>query len=457
MYKHNSFMAIIKIPACMMVLLLCACSSFQPPQSINTSAIGQNTAVFRGKILAPHEDGKSSYALARAFQARHKHRLAIEAFKDVISGDPGNAAAYNGLGVSLDAVGDFDQAVKAYAAALSIDPDLAYVLNNLGYSYLLQGRMNLAIESFKKAIQLDDNSPRYQNNLGLAYARSGKHDDALQTFKSVGDDASAHLKMGRFFYRNGYYEEAEVHLSWASVLKPADPDIRKASQANACLAQIHASDQIQAAREKALPLQIEETPLFDHDTGGFYTIPAGAIHPHKTVEIKRIDISPNNYLAANEIAPLMARPDLLATPDVEAKPTAPLNTVGMVIFEKTNEKEVLNRLNMESADIKNKPRTRVKIEVANGNGIRHMARDVGNFLKDRKVTLMYLSNANSFDHDETIIYYVDGYLHEAYCISQRLPEQQRFEQVSEIRAGQAEISVVLGRDLVAHLDLFRKE
>ena len=423
MYKQNSTMAIIGIPACMMVLLLCACSSFQNPQSIGATAIEQDTIVFRQKILAPHKGAQSSYALARAFQARHKHRLAIEAFKDVIKVDPGNAAAYNGLGVSLDAVGDFDQAVKAYVAALSIDPSLDYVLNNLG----------------------------------IAYARSGKHDDALRTFRSVGDDAGAHLKMGRFFYRNGDYEEAEIHLSWASVLKPADPDIRKASQANTRLAQIHKSDQIQAEREKALRPQIEETPLFDHDTGGFFTIPAGAIHPHETVEIKRIDISPSNYLAANEIDPLMARPDLLATPDVEAKPAAPLNTVGMVIFEKTNQKKILDRLNMESADIKNKPRTRVKIEVANGNGVRHMARDVGNFLKDRKVTLMYLSNANGFDHDETIIYYVDGYLHEAYCISQRLPEQQRFEQVPEIRAGHAEISVVLGKDLVAYLDLFRKE
>lgn len=457
MQNQNSTMVITAISACMLAFLFSSCSSFQPPKSISASAIDQDATVFRGTIRKPRENMKSSYALARAFQVRHKHRLAIQAFKDVISSDPGNAAAYNGLGVSLDAMGDFDQAVKAYAAALAIDPDLDHVLNNLGYSYLLQGRMDLAIAALKKAAELDGSDSRYHNNLGLAYARSGKYDHALRTFRAVDDDAGAHLKMGRFFYRNGDYQEAQVHLSWAAVLKPADPDIRRASQANTRLAQIHASDQIQGPREKTFSSQVEALPLFDHGDGGFYTIPAGAIRSHETVEIKRMDIPANNYLAATEIAPPMGQPDPLPTPAFKATPAAPQNTVGVAIFAKSDEEDVQNRLNLEHTDLKNKPRTRVKIEVANGNGVRHMARDVGTFLKNRKVTLMYLSNANSFDHSETIVYYVDGYLHEAYCISQRLPEQQRFEKVPEIRAGQAEISVLLGRDLVAHLDLFRKE
>jgi len=59
------------------------------------------------------------------------------------------------LGVSYDAVGDYDRAVDYYRAALKIDEKLDYVLNNLGYSYLLQGKFDLAIENFKRALDLN--------------------------------------------------------------------------------------------------------------------------------------------------------------------------------------------------------------------------------------------------------------------------------------------------------------
>jgi hypothetical protein len=99
---------------------------------------------------------------------------------------------------------------------------------------------------------------------------------------------------------------------------------------------------------------------------------------------------------------------------------------------------------------------RIKIEVSNGNGIRRMARNVGYFLSGRNVILMYLSNARHFNYDETRIYYTPGYLMEAYELAQKLPGRQTLEEVPEVRDGNAEISVLIGKDLVPHLNLFRK-
>jgi hypothetical protein len=67
---------------------------------------------------------------------------------------------------------------------------------------------------------------------------------------------------------------------------------------------------------------------------------------------------------------------------------------------------------------------------------------------------MYLSNAPHFNHLETTIYYAPDYLHEAYRIAQKLPGRQKLVQVPEVRGGHAEISILIGSDLVPHSHIF---
>ena len=86
-----------------------------------------------------------------------------------------------------------------------------------------------------------------------------------------------------------------------------------------------------------------------------------------------------------------------------------------------------------------------------------MARRVGNYLRDKDFILMYLSNANHFNHDKTNIYYTSGYLREAYRLSQELPGLQSMEEVPVIRDGNAEISILIGRDLIPYDAILRKE
>ena len=439
------------------ILSFSSCTWLSGADDTDLAAFNMGTRLYRGKIETSREDGDAHYKMGCNLQEKNKHRLAIEEFNRAVQIDPSNAAAYNGLGVSLDATEDYKKAVGAYASAIKIDPNLGYVFNNLGYSYLLQDRPDLAIAYFKQAVALDGTNQRYANNLGLAYARTGKYDEALATFKSVGDDADAHLKMGRFYYLNGFHKEAEIHFAWASILKPSDAGIRKAGEANAKLAKIHENDVNQPTMEKPLFSRIEKKQLPVSARDGFFTIPSGAIEDVEAIKIGNIEIASNDYPAINGVEPPMDLPEILPVSESAAEPAAPLKTAGLARLEKTDEEQVLKCLNISRADAETHTRSKVKIEVANGNGVRHMARDVGNFLSDRKVKLMYLSNADSFNHDETVIYYVDGCLDEAYDISQRLPEQQLFEQVPIIKGGNAEISVRIGKDLIAHLDLFREE
>ncbi|MDZ7666380.1 MAG: tetratricopeptide repeat protein [Desulfotignum sp.] len=115
----------------------------------------------------------AGYHLARHFQKRGRHQLAVDELLRVVKADPAHANAYNALGVSYDRLREFDLAAAAYREALRIDPNLDYVYNNIGYSNLLQGNLEAAATAFKTAVALNTEKELYQNNLALAHARLG--------------------------------------------------------------------------------------------------------------------------------------------------------------------------------------------------------------------------------------------------------------------------------------------
>ena len=85
-----------------------------------------------------------------------------------------------------------------------------------------------------------------------------------------------------------------------------------------------------------------------------------------------------------------------------------------------------------------------------------MAQKVGHYLHAKGFALMYLSNADHFNYDKSCISYTRGNLDEAYRMSQEIPGMQSLEEVAAIREGNADISILIGKDLENHLDLFER-
>lgn len=448
--------------ACATVLLLAACTLLHGNGSVSLVEGNRSAAVYHGKIKLDRQDADSHYALGCALQKRNRNRLAVQEFKHAVQYDPLHVKAYNALGVSSDALGDYTTAVVAYKAALSIDPHLDYVLNNLGYSYLLQGRFNLAIESFQKAVALDGDNPRYRNNLALAYARNGDYNAAFNVFKVGGDEAAAHLKVAKLYYREGLYKKAAAHFEMASALKPGDPETDKGFNAAASLARIHKDSDDRVNKTEAPPVQHTEkqtapgnqTARYDND--GFYTIPAGRIEDLESADIDQTETASSNGDSSDETDSPIYTVSLARTADPAAESAAAKRELTLASLKVLDESQALERLRLEAPDVKDRPARRVKIEVSNGNGVRHMARRVGNYLKSKGFILMYLSNAGSFNHTETSIYYAKGYLKEAYRLSQDLPGLQRLEEVPEVRNGNAAISVLVGKDILDYSKLFER-
>jgi Tfp pilus assembly protein PilF len=395
------------------------------------------------------------------FQEKGKHRLAIEEFKAAVAADSRHVQAYNGMGVSYDELGRHKDAANAYLAALEYDMTLDYVFNNLGYCYLLQGRHEMAAASFEKALRLNSENHRYRNNLGLALAKLGRYDEAFEVFLASSDKASAHRNVARLCFKDGKYAEAERHFAEASNLEPSDNKSDRAMMAAANLAEIHQPAEKPAPLEPSTILAAAPAPKLPEKTsGGIQTFPAGAIQDAKISEIRLIDVEAEvvQVQAESETLVLAAQTDPLPSPTIPAPVVESVEIPDLLLRE--NPPAAGNGSLMALAPSKEnqepialaqeipEKEPRIHIELSNGNGVRHMAKQVGTYLRPKGFVPMYLTNAKHFNHNKTQIFYTDGYREDALRLAETLPGTQKIEQVSQVQNGNAKISLLIGKDLV---------
>jgi hypothetical protein len=92
------------------------------------------------------------------------------------------------------------------------------------------------------------------------------------------------------------------------------------------------------------------------------------------------------------------------------------------------------------------------IEVSNGNGVRWMAREVGDFLKRNGMHVSRLTNDDHFGHAKTVIYYREGYYDAAWQVHRLLPGLSEAGHLAAARLDREPIRVLIGRDLAAFYD-----
>lgn len=439
------------------VFLLSSCSLFVNQN--HRAATKENFAghlVFKS-IEANPVSAESHYLMGCNFQKKKKHGWAIEEFQAAVSNNPAYVEAYNRLGVSYDLIGDFDKAMAAYRAALNVNPDIDYVHNNMGYSYLLQRRYDLAVSSFQKALALNPENARYRNNLATAYVKSGQETEALTAFKTGNDDAKANMNVARVYYRDGEYAKAEVYYKKAAQSKPKDSLIKKELAAAGSLAEIHAARKTVAPDNQKKASESTQVVASHYDKEGYYTVPAQPVEDFDSADTVAVHISDTNFNEA--VAAVEMDYTIVASApenDLIEKPLAPTEPLLLSRLQPVDESKVQELLHSNLNDLDDNPQKRIKIEVSNGNGVRHMAKQVGHFLKEQNVIIMYLSNADHFNYHDTSIFYTKGNLREALRLSQKLPGRQEIQEVAEIRKGNADISVLIGKDLVPHLDALKE-
>lgn len=368
-----------------------------PDRQANDNVFSKNHLdTFISSVRPINGNAESDYRLARYFQKRGKHKFAVDELLKAVSKDPSYAKAYNALGVSYDKLGQFDLAAKSYKFALKINPGLDYVYNNLGYSYLLHGNFDAAIEAFQKAIALNDTHKRYHNNLGLAYARKGQTHMAAVEFNLAKNDSSNRTNPERRF-------------------KDQIPSLESKAAVETLPEGITPYDDI--SKDNEVPLLLAGT--------------AGLVS----------EGDPEFRLVPDDVAGIDPQED---TSKNEVKPS---NSTQKTVAEVRNPERYTVQVSA-SENLMRATRL-IDIEISNGNGVRHMARNVGFYLKAKGFIATRLTNADHFNYPETKIYYRKGYRQDALRLAEDIPGRQKQANIIEMRRTKKRaIKVLIGKDLI---------
>jgi Flp pilus assembly protein TadD len=159
-----------------------------------------------GNVDALVHEGDAYYALGRCPASEAAYQLALEhdaksaaaetglgrcllktdpvaaaaAFTLATRDDPGNAAAWNDLGIAFDLQGNFAAAVNPYQQALLADPSLTAAEVNLGLSLALSGNGPEALQYLGPLATGQGATPKIREDYAAALVASGRSDEARQ-------------------------------------------------------------------------------------------------------------------------------------------------------------------------------------------------------------------------------------------------------------------------------------
>lgn len=204
-------------------LFLVACSGGGDYQKFD----GKSSASLRAvESTNPVVTTESSFlALAHEMAGQGDHDAAIPLYRRAMKWHPFASEPLIGLGDSLRAIGQYQNAEKAYQSALSRNEQNIRALKGLGKTYLalnrptmavpllhdaislnprdveaigslavaleLQGNSKASMEVYKDGLNIDPDNLKLLNNYGLSLALHSRHDQAIEILKQAAQHKDA--------------------------------------------------------------------------------------------------------------------------------------------------------------------------------------------------------------------------------------------------------------------------
>lgn len=346
---------------------------------------------------------ESHYRLGRYYQKSGNHQLAIEEFIKAIKLDKRYVLAYNGLGMSYDALKDCVKAQEAYSNALLYRPDTAYIYNNLGYSRLLCNDFEHAVWFFTKAAKLDETSTRIRNNLTLAQLR--------------------------------FQHQAPEKILLSKIPPPADP-VREEKL----------SDPVEPP-QPATPVKTEETAEKVQAPIGNPIPPA--LHLQALATVSPPEANNHTDIAPEPASLAVTGKSIARGQEANVLPAGIKKAAAIVSIAPDKVKKQPIEPAAPDAIKEDQGFSFCKIEVSNGNGISGMAGRSAEYFKSLGFTVGRITNAASFTFASSKIYYKEGYLGIAKAVAWLVPGPQEFEQVEDLGRLGIGVRLLLGRDMAA--------
>lgn len=128
-------------------------------------------------------DALAYNALGVAWLEQANYTRALAAFDDAIRRAPQWAYTWHNRALAYTQAGDYASAIRAYRHAMEIAPRYSYLPYNLGVLYQTLNRRKDAELSYRRAMDLAPNHPEPHNALGTLLAAEGKRDAAEREFR----------------------------------------------------------------------------------------------------------------------------------------------------------------------------------------------------------------------------------------------------------------------------------
>lgn len=334
---------------------------------------GPPEVVARQTIRHGAGEADGQYALGKYYLGENRTALALVAFSKALDYEPEHAEALNGRASAMVRLGDVDSAIADLEHAVRLVPQASHLKSNLGYAYFLKGQYAKAAQALRAAFELDPRNARVRANWEALVAKASTDPavaSALGERRSLGEPGIEALAAIKTPPTQGAVNEilaqAVVTLSYDGVL------------AN------------MSARQAAIPK----------------TTAAASVTATTVTTI----VAPATLTAASASATTARAP-------ATGTSTFPLSTN---IPEPTPKAPDTARSDPLVAPAPNRVVVPARVEIANGNGVRGLAKRVGQQFRSNGVKVVRVTNERSFTITTSRVSFRDGYMSEALTLSRRL-------------------------------------
>ncbi len=136
-------------------------------------------------------------------------------------------ALYYAYGISLERIGEWEEAEASFLHALELHEDHPYVLNYLGYSWIEQGmHLEQALEMIHRAVEQRPDDGFIVDSLGWGYYQLGQYDEAViyleQAAELTAGDPTINDHLGDAYWRKGMERQARFQWGHALLLEMDD-------------------------------------------------------------------------------------------------------------------------------------------------------------------------------------------------------------------------------------------
>ncbi|HEY6824693.1 MAG TPA: tetratricopeptide repeat protein, partial [Steroidobacteraceae bacterium] len=156
--------------------------------------------------------------------ARGAHAEALECYQELVSFDPRNAPARNGLGVALAQLGRYGEAEDELRRAIGVRPTFPEAHFNLGGVLQSTGRFAESEMPLRRALKLKPAYLQARVSLGMSLVLLGRLQEARECYEKALSSAQRHpealVGIGQIEALNGHFAAAEAAYRSALEVDP---------------------------------------------------------------------------------------------------------------------------------------------------------------------------------------------------------------------------------------------